>query len=233
MPNPTINLFIIASITITVIVLGIYGLNKAATVASESVDKVTKSPALTSTLGEIGKMVKEINDDKVLQDIGNLGTVMKGVEDKDILSGVDASLDNVNSVVADVRNAQLIPTAEGAIQDARTLMAGIDDASMKQLNQIVQKCGDGITMEIPKGKLANFTVDVPGILGDDIAVEVPSQDMTMKLNFPGCSENFKKEAFSKIIKDTFKIKNLPSRFEREFHIDANGLIRTGVKDKRV
>jgi len=229
MQNLSLTLFLITiTIIITIIVLGIYGINKAAKVASEAVDKVAGSPGLTSTIGEIGKMVKEINDDKV---IGNLGTVMKGIEDKDILSGVDASLDNVNSIVTDVRNTQLIPTAEGAIQDVRTLMAGIDDASMRQFNQIVQNCGDGITMQIPKGKLANFTVDVPGIIGEDIAVEVPSQDMTMKLNFPGCKENFNKEAFSKVIQDTFKTKNLPRRFEREFHIDANGHIRTGVKDK--
>ena len=154
-----------------------------------------------------------------------------GIKEKDILSGVDASLDNVNTIVADVRNTQLIPTAEGALQDARTLMEGVDDASMRQLNQIVQNCGDGITMEIPKGKLAEFKIDVP--LSDDVNVQVPSSDMNLKLKFPGCSENFKKEAFSKIIKDTFKTKNLPSRFEREFHIDANGHIRTGVKDKRV
>lgn len=231
MQSNSINLLIIALIAITIIGLGIYGINKAAKVASEAVDKVAGSPGLTSTLGEIGKMVKEINDDKVLADIGNFGTVMKGINEKDILSGVDASLDNVNTVVADVRNTQLIPTAEGALQDARTLMEGVDDASMRQLNQIVQNCGDGITMEIPKGKLAEFKIDNP--IGDDVNVQVPSSDMNLKLKFPGCSENFKKEAFSKIIKDTFKTKNLPSRFEREFHIDANGHIRTGVKDKRV
>lgn len=44
---------------------------------------------------------------------------------------------------------------------------------------------------------------------------------------PKVSENF-----SAVIKDTFKRTDLPSRFEREFHIDANGQIRTGVKAGR-
>jgi hypothetical protein len=39
-------------------------------------------------------------------------------------------------------------------------------------------------------------------------------------------ENFS-EYFSTVIKDTFKRKSLPARFDREFHIDANGHIRTG------
>jgi len=215
--------FLIIAITLIIIVLGIYGINKAAIVASEAID----SPGTMTVVKEIGKTLKTINDDKVLADVGEIGTLVKNLNDKQIVSTIDNSLTGLDNALIDIRNTQIIPTTEGAIQDVRTLMSGIDDASMTQLNSIVQNCGDGITMEIPKGKLAQFTVDVPGILGDDIVVEIPSSDMSMKLNFPGCRENFN-ENFSAVIKDTFKRNDLPSRFEKEFHIDSNGQIRKNL-----
>jgi len=210
------------------IILGIYAINKASTVASDAAKVLGDTALLTDmkeTVQDIGKMVKEINDTKVISNIDN---TVDDLDKSKVIDKTDQSINKINSILDDVNNTQLVNTIEGAAQDARTLMGGVDDASMQQFNRIIQNCGDGITLDIPKGKLAQFTVDVPGFIGSDVNVEVPSSDMNVKLNFPGCSENFSKEAFSSIIQDTFKRKDLPRRFEKEFHIDANGHIRTGV-----
>lgn len=209
-----------------IIILGIYAINKASTVASDAAKALGDTALLTDmkeTVQDIGKMVKEINDTKVISNIDN---TVDNLDKSKVIDKTDQSINKINSLLDDVNNTQLVSTIEGAAQDARTLMGGVDDASMQQFNRIIQNCGDGITLDIPKGKLAQFTIDVP--LADDVNVEVPSSDMNVKLNFPGCSENFSKEAFSSIIQDTFKRKDLPGRFEKEFHIDANGHIRTGV-----
>ena len=118
--------------------------------------------------------VKAMLTPETINKIGEIGKLAKDINSTNLVLDVKTSVTELNKIVKDINDGNFILNATNAL-------GIVSKVNITELNSIIQNCGDGITMNIKKGQLVTNSL-----------VTVPTEDLTLKLNFPGCNgkENF-------------------------------------------